>query len=78
MGKFSSPYKEAGITANDILGTATKIKAKGFPNDQFKNHEEYFAFAVKHNVFGTEAYKLKKEMDGRKVNLIPDIKPPKQ
>ena len=35
-------------------------KKPAFPNDTFQSQNDYFDFAITHNVFGTDAYKLKK------------------
>ena len=37
-------------------------KLKAFPNETFKTQNEYLDFAIKNNVFGNEAYKLKKKI----------------
>lgn len=50
-----------------------------YPNEQFKDQEEYFKFAVSHSEagywpFGEEAYRLKKKLDKEKVIPLPKIK----
>lgn len=42
----------------------------GFPNKQFKNGDEYHAFGRAHNVWGKDAYDLKKQLD--KKTYIPE------
>lgn len=49
---------------------------KSLENSVFKTVDEYHAFAMKHNVFGGDASKLKKKMD--KLYVIPEPKVKKQ
>ena len=37
------------------------MKKPAFPNSEFKTQEEYFKFTDKYHVYGSEAYKLRKQ-----------------
>ena len=50
-------------------------KKSAYPNEYFNSVDEYYDFAIKHGVFGTEANQLKKKMD-KQSNLIPRLIPP--
>lgn len=41
-------------------------KNPSFPNDTFKDQEEYFDFVAVYRIFGNDAYALKKKMDKQK------------
>lgn len=49
-----------------------KEEKSGFPNKQFNSSDAYHIFAVEHNVFGRDAYELKKKLD--KQTKIPEPK----
>ena len=49
------------------------VKSKAFPNDTFKSQDDYFNFAINNNVFGLDAYNLKKKM-AKQIIPIPRIK----
>ena len=54
------------------------MKKQPYPNEQFKDQEEYFDYAVNHSeagawAFGETAYRLKKEEDKRKIIPLPKI-----
>ena len=50
-----------------------KNKKDIFENSVFKNTDDYIEFCKKHGVFGTEAIKLKKEMQ-RSIIPLPIVK----
>lgn len=74
---MKSPYKEKGISASEIVGTVQgkRKKVPAFPNSSFRSQDEYFDFSSKHNIYGIEAYNLKKKMDKR-LDLTPNLQPP--
>lgn len=51
------------------------IKVPVYPNQQFKDLDEYYAFCMDHTVFGGEALKLKTKMDRQQAELLPKIYP---
>ena len=64
------------MAKKEKLSRSAKSKVPAFPNEYFRSQGEYFAFGEKYGVWGPQAQQLKKELSSRKVNLIPDIKPP--